>query len=149
MPNLISTPPSFLADHLPQTFSGLWPLASFSTLARPSLLPALAHFHEADHLKDIPVQYTSSSSSPFKEGGREGGQQQHSVPLPLAERVRRLVEKETGKRPEGKICLLTHLRYLGYTFNPVSFYYVWDKEVRKGGVRNGGRVGGRCEYLQV
>ncbi|GAB5037793.1 chromosome partitioning protein [Nannochloropsis oceanica] len=121
-------------DHLPQTFSGLWPLASFSTLAAPSLLPALAHFHEADHLKDIPIQYASSSlpsnssSSPPKEGGKEGGQQRPLVPLPLVERVRRLVEKETGKRPKGKICLLTHLRYMGYTFNPVSFYYVWDEE---------------------
>ncbi len=138
--------PSFLlADHLPQTFSGLWPLASFSTLAVPSLLPALAHFHEADHLKDIPIQYTSSSlpssssSFPPKEGGNEGGQQQPPMPLPLVERVRRLVEKETGKRPKGKICLLTHLRYLGYTFNPVSFYYVWDEEVGKEGGKERGR----------
>src|SRR5208337_4226219 len=29
--------------------------------------------------------------------------------------------------PDGKIFLLTHLRYLGYVFNPVSFYYCYDK----------------------
>jgi uncharacterized protein len=28
--------------------------------------------------------------------------------------------------PDGKIFLLTHLRYLGYVFNPVSFYYCYD-----------------------
>jgi DUF1365 family protein len=29
--------------------------------------------------------------------------------------------------PEGQIFLLTHLRYLGYVFNPVSFYYCYDR----------------------
>jgi DUF1365 family protein len=33
----------------------------------------------------------------------------------------------TGIRPTGKIRLLTHLRYFGYNFNPVSFYYVFDE----------------------
>lgn len=28
--------------------------------------------------------------------------------------------------PDGPIFLLTHLRYLGYVFNPVSFYYCYD-----------------------
>lgn len=43
--------------------------------------------------------------------------------LPLAEAVRQTVERETGRRPEGPIRLLTHLRMFGYVFNPVSFYY--------------------------
>lgn len=42
---------------------------------------------------------------------------------PLAEAVRESVAKATGERPEGPIRLLTHLRYAGYVFNPVSFYY--------------------------
>jgi len=45
----------------------------------------------------------------------------------LSECVRDLVEKETGRRPGGRICLLTNPRYLGYVFNPVSFYYCYDK----------------------
>jgi DUF1365 family protein len=36
------------------------------------------------------------------------------------------VRTRTGTRPEGPIRLLTHLRYFGYSFNPVSFYYVFD-----------------------
>ncbi|MBT8065008.1 MAG: DUF1365 domain-containing protein [Gammaproteobacteria bacterium] len=47
--------------------------------------------------------------------------------LPLDEAVRRLVEEETGQRPAGPIRLLTHLRYFGYVFNPVSFYYCFDE----------------------
>lgn len=43
--------------------------------------------------------------------------------LPLDECVRQLVAQQTGARPDGPIRLLTHLRYFGYVFNPVSFYY--------------------------
>lgn len=43
--------------------------------------------------------------------------------VPLAMAVRDLVEQRTGHRPKGPVRLLTHLRYFGYRFNPVSFYY--------------------------
>lgn len=47
---------------------------------------------------------------------------------PLSEAVRDLVQAETGKRPDGPIRLLTHLRYLGFGFNPVSFYFCFDRD---------------------
>jgi hypothetical protein len=47
------------------------------------------------------------------------------VEVPLDRAVRDLVAERTGTRPAGPVCLLTHLRYLGYCFNPVSFYYCW------------------------
>jgi uncharacterized protein len=62
--------------------------------------PALARFDRRDHLGD--------------------------PTLPLDEAVRTLVAERTGRRPEGPIRLLTHLRYFGYIFNPVSFYYCLD-----------------------
>lgn len=62
--------------------------------------PGLARFDRSDHL------------------GEES--------LALDEAVRRRVEEETGDRPEGPIRLLTQLRYFGYCFNPVSFYYCFD-----------------------
>jgi DUF1365 family protein len=46
--------------------------------------------------------------------------------LPLDQAVRDLVERESGTRPSGPIRLLTHLRYFGHCFNPVSFYYCYD-----------------------
>lgn len=48
--------------------------------------------------------------------------------LPLAEAVRQCYEKATGSRPLGPIRLLTHLRYFGVVFNPVSFYYCFDED---------------------
>jgi DUF1365 family protein len=44
--------------------------------------------------------------------------------------VRDLVAERTGRRPRGPIRLLTHLRYAGYVFNPVSFYYCFDANDR-------------------
>ena len=46
---------------------------------------------------------------------------------PLDASVRNLVEKETGLRPSGPIRLLTHFRYFGHRFNPVSFFYCFDR----------------------
>lgn len=66
--------------------------------------PALAWFRRKDHLGD--------SSRP------------------LDDCVRDLVESRSGIRPSGPIRLLTHLRYFGYCFNPVSFYYCFDTEDR-------------------
>ncbi|NIJ99542.1 hypothetical protein FHR53_002335 [Xanthomonas arboricola] len=47
--------------------------------------------------------------------------------IPLDEAVRACVHAHTGERPEGAIRLLTHLRYFGHVFNPVSFYYCFDR----------------------
>mmetsp|Transcript_27812 Transcript_27812/g.36469 ORF Transcript_27812/g.36469 Transcript_27812/m.36469 type:complete len:362 (-) Transcript_27812:294-1379(-) len=66
--------------------------------------PALARFRLSDHLK-----------------GKSGI-------CKLSDGIRDLVFSKTGKRPKGRICLLTHLSYYGYCFNPVSFYYIYNEE---------------------
>lgn len=43
-------------------------------------------------------------------------------------RVRDVVERETGIRPRGRICLLTNARVMGVEFNPVSFYYIFEED---------------------
>lgn len=48
--------------------------------------------------------------------------------LPLAEAVRGLVQERTGWRAEGAVRMLTQLRTLGHCFNPVSFYFCFDRE---------------------
>jgi uncharacterized protein len=52
----------------------------------------------------------------------------HDLPLDAA--VRNLVAARTGTRPAGPIRMLTHLRYFGYCFNPVTFYYCFDDRER-------------------
>jgi len=46
----------------------------------------------------------------------------------LANSVRQLVQQKAGYQPSGPIRLLTHLKYFGYGFNPVSFYYCFDDD---------------------
>lgn len=62
--------------------------------------PNLAYFRRKDHLGDSR--------------------------MPLEECVRNLVQERVGKRPPGPVRILTHLRYFGHCFNPVSFYYCYD-----------------------
>jgi len=50
--------------------------------------------------------------------------------VPLDTAVRNRVEEETGRRPAGPVRLLTQLRTWGHCFNPVSFYYCYDRDGR-------------------
>ena len=68
-------------------------------LVRPR--PGLQRFRRADHLGDPAV--------------------------PLAEAVRARVREELGEAPDGPIRVLCHLRTLGHCFNPVSFFYCFDR----------------------
>ena len=63
--------------------------------------PALARFRRADHLGNSRVDLQTA--------------------------VRRFVRDEAGITLRGPIRLLTNLRYFGYGFNPVSFYYCFDE----------------------
>lgn len=49
---------------------------------------------------------------------------------PLKEVVLDEVERGLGRRPDGAVRMLTHLRSFGYLFNPVTFYYCFDAEDR-------------------
>jgi uncharacterized protein len=69
--------------------------------------------------KPAPVWFRRSDYLPNATGD--------AAAIPLDQAVRDLVEARTGARPRGPIRLLTHLRFFGYSFNPVSFYYVFDE----------------------
>ncbi len=67
--------------------------------------PALAWFRRSDYLGD-----------------------RHT---PLRQAVEQLVLQRTGIALDGPIRLLTHVRFLGHCFNPVSFYYCFDAVGRR------------------
>ena len=48
--------------------------------------------------------------------------------MSLDESVRKTIFDKIGYKVKGPIRLLTNLRYLGYCFNPVSFYYCFDED---------------------
>lgn len=45
----------------------------------------------------------------------------------IKDAVNKRVLEDTGAGVEGRVRMLTHLRYFGYVFNPVTFYYCFDK----------------------
>ncbi len=49
-------------------------------------------------------------------------------PGPLQQAVRDTVQEQLGFKPAGPIRLLTHLRYCGYCFNPLSVYYCFGAD---------------------
>ena len=59
----------------------------------------------------------------FRESDYFGGGR-----APLAEAIRSTVEQHAGVRPTGPVRLLTHPRYWGWCFNPVSFYYIFEPD---------------------
>lgn len=69
--------------------------------------------------------------SPFWSAGRRNiaefrrGDYHGDPATPLSDAVRDTVFARTGRRPTGPIRLLSHARYFGHCFNPVSFYYCY------------------------
>ena len=61
-----------------------------------------ASFYDADHFGDLSCSLRQRVACDAREHGSE--------------------------LPEGRIFVLTHLRYLGYNFNPVSFFYCYDRQ---------------------
>lgn len=61
-----------------------------------------ASFHDRDHLGPLTV--------------------------PMRERLARDAGAHGHTLPDGAVFLLTHLRYLGHCFNPVSFFYCCDRD---------------------
>jgi DUF1365 family protein len=47
--------------------------------------------------------------------------------LPLRQRLSNDALRAGIPFPDGPVFLLTHLRYLGYNFNPISLFYCYDK----------------------
>ena len=81
-------------------------ITSLSTTMSPSLLwninkPAIVSFRRSDYHGDPQVD--------------------------LEDAVRLTLLEKTGRSFKGPIRLLTNLRYFGYCFNPVSFYYCFNE----------------------
>lgn len=45
----------------------------------------------------------------------------------LDQAVKQRIREQTGNQFSGRICLLTNLRFLGFSFNPVSFYFCYPE----------------------
>lgn len=89
------------------------------------------------------TSYNRWNWAAFHEGDHVG-----DARLPLRERLRESAGAMGVRLPDGPIYLLTHLRYAGYVFNPISLYYCCDRDsvprFVMADVRN--TYGGRHQY---
>jgi hypothetical protein len=69
------------------------------------------------------VSYNRWNWASFEERDRFGDPKR-----PLRARLSEDAAARGISLPDGPIFLLTHLRYLGYNFNPVSFFYCYDRQ---------------------
>ncbi|MBX2867542.1 MAG: DUF1365 domain-containing protein [Acidiferrobacterales bacterium] len=82
---------------------------------------------DLDHLdSDLGVLPLTSARVPaigwFRRRDYAGDQSEN-----LKSYILRQVEAETGAKPDGKVLLLTHLRYWGFIMNPISIFYCYNQ----------------------
>jgi len=71
-------------------------------------IPKLFGFHREDYLRDASLKNER-----------------------LDQTVKRLIKEKTNIEFKGEIKILTQIRYFGFCFNPVSFYYCFNEETKK------------------
>lgn len=85
-------------DEVKSLFKGRW----FWSVSKPNW----AVFNEADYLPELNNQEKTVS---------------------LINRVKNLLKSRFDVEHDGPIRMLTHIRYAGYCFNPVTFYYCFNQ----------------------
>ena len=107
-------------------YSGTLRHRRFFPAAHEFTYPLFMVFLDIDHLPELmqvsPLAgYNRRNWVSYQERDHFG-----DPALPLGERIRQDAVRSKVAIPDGRIFLLTHLRYLGYNFNPVSFFYCYD-----------------------
>lgn len=51
----------------------------------------------------------------------------NSEALPIKQKLIQYISQKTGENFNGRVCLFTHPRFLGYGFNSVNFYFCYQK----------------------
>ena len=87
-----------------------------------------ASFRDADHLLGR-SPFSETETAGCRGAGRGAGTTGvHDVRagMTLRTRLQASAREQSIALPDGPVYVLTHLRYLGYHFNPISFFYCYD-----------------------
>jgi len=107
-------------------YTGLLNHRRFSPRPHAFTYPLFMAFLDIDHIPEIMAQSKLSSYNHWNWATFD--ERDHFGDPKLSQRQRLEIDAATNgiELPAGPIFLLTHLRYLGYNFNPVSFYFCYD-----------------------
>ncbi len=89
--------------------------------------PIFMAFLDVDRLSELMQVSPWVSNNRFNWASYDDRDHLGDPRLPLRERLKREAQSRGIDLGSGKIFLLTHLRYLGYCFNPVSFFYFYNE----------------------
>ncbi len=92
--------------------------------------PIFMAFLDVDRLPELMRVSRLSSYNRFNWASFHESDHFGDPALTLRERLKGDAAASGIDLPDGPIFLLTHLRYLGYNFNPVSFFYCYGREGR-------------------
>ena len=85
---------------------------------------------DIDRIPELMAQPLWTSYNRFNWASFEERDHFGDPQISLRERVAQDARANGVPLPDGPIFLLTHLRYLGYCFNPISFYFCYDQTGR-------------------
>lgn len=87
---------------------------------RYSLFMAWLDLDELEKLPAVGIRRNRFAAAAFHDAD-------YPLGAPLKANVLARLHSLTGERPDGRVMLLTQLRYFGFHFNPVNFYYCYDR----------------------
>lgn len=90
--------------------------------------PLFMMFLDLDELPDIFQKYWFWSYQKKNIASFQTKDYMGNKSVDLSDDVRDLVKQKTGELPTGPVRLLTHMKYFGHVFNPVSFYYCYESD---------------------
>jgi uncharacterized protein len=102
----------------------------FSPVAHAFTYPLFMVLLDVDRIGDLMAASRFTSRNRFNWATFADRDHLGDPKLPLRERLALDAVRHGIELPAGPILLLTHLRYLGYCFNPVSFFYCFDHAAR-------------------
>jgi uncharacterized protein len=89
---------------------------------------------DIDRIPELMTQSPWTSYNRFNWASFEQRDHFGDPRLSLRERVAEDARAHNVPLPDGPIFLLTHLRYLGYCFNPISFYFCYGRSGNLGAI---------------
>ena len=114
----------------PAIYSGTLRHRRFQPVRHEFTYPLFMAFLDVDRIPELMGVSPFTSYERFNWASFHDRDHFGDPALPLRERLKSDAAAQGVRLPDGPIFLLTHLRYLGYNFNPISLFYCYSREGR-------------------
>ena len=111
-------------------FAGTLRHRRFSPVAHAFTYPLFMALLDIDRIPELMTRSRLTSHNRWNWASFDDRDHLGDPRLPLRDRLAADAARHGIDVPAGQVLLLTHLRYLGYGFNPVSFFYCFDRADR-------------------